>query len=500
MHFAVSGPYTRGMSRVAEGFRGWARVLAGLGILGTAGADRVLDTAQDRVFRVAWFFLPEPEIARDLRFQHLLASRFLSEAGQQAITFGALVAVARDGGSGLEVALIGVAAILPPALFGLYGGSIADALPKRTALAGAYAIQAVLCFLVPLILGTDFWVMVVLLFSVNTLAQVSSPTESSVLPLVATEAELASAAAFINLFAAAGQAIGTAVLAPWLVRGAGVEAVFAVAGVLLILSASRVFDLPVEEKVRRFAPKVARPRAVVRWLVRHPAVGTMVILSVLAGMVGLILQILAPLYVAQVLETDAANTAYVFALTALGIVVALVIAPRLMDRWGERAVAMAGLLFAAGSLFLLGIPDDVGQVLDPVNPIRIAGPLGVDLSRSLRTAALLAAPLSFGVSLTATSVQTYLNRRVPVGYQGRMFGMQNALRNGAAILPLITLGFLAEEVGADTVLLVSPFLLLATGYGLVWASYRFAGIASPAHLQVAASFWEEPERKSSGQE
>jgi len=41
-----------------------------LGIIGRAptGADRVLDEAQDYVFRFRWAFLPEPAIARDVRF------------------------------------------------------------------------------------------------------------------------------------------------------------------------------------------------------------------------------------------------------------------------------------------------------------------------------------------------------------------------------------------------------------------------------------------------
>src|SRR3990172_1597250 len=111
------------------------------GMLNSAGqrADHLLDNAQSRAFRLLWLFLPEPAIARWLRFQHLLASRFLSDAGQQSLAFGALVAVTRGGASAFEVALVGVAALLPPALFGLYGGAVADALPKRLALGGVYA-------------------------------------------------------------------------------------------------------------------------------------------------------------------------------------------------------------------------------------------------------------------------------------------------------------------------------------------------------------------------
>jgi len=459
------------------------------------GADRVLDEAQANVFRLLWLFLPEPSVARNLRFQHLLASRFMSDAGQQALVFGALVAIARSGGSAMEVALVGAAALLPPALLGLYGGELADALPKRTALAGAYSLQALLCFSMPATLGTDLPVVLALIFAVNALGQVSAPTESAVLPLVASEEELASAASMINLAAAAGAAFGTALLAPVLVRAFGVDLVFYMSGVMLLLAASRVFDLPVEERERRFRlpPPRLRFRAAVRWQTEHPAVATMIFLSVLAGTVNVILQTLAPRYVVAVLDADAADTAYVFAPSAIGIVIALVSAPAVMRRTGERMAAIFGLLIASVSLFLLGLVGDVGSVIDPVNPLHLTELVGISLSDKLRTAGLLALPLAFGVSLTVTCVQTYINRRVPLSYQGRTFAMQGVLRNGAAIVPLLAMGALASEFGAEKVLLASPILLLVVGYGLVRLSYRFAGVAAPQQQGVMASYWEEPE-------
>jgi hypothetical protein len=458
-------------------------------------ADRVLDEAQGRVFRVLWFFLPEPAIARDLRFEHLLASRFLSDAGQQAILFGALVSVARGGGSALEVALVGVAALAPPALLGLYGGAVADAIPKRFALAGVYALQALLCFVFPEAVGTDLLAIMLLLFAINTLGQVSGPTESSVLPIVATDAELASAAAMINLASAGGTAFGTALLAPIVVRIFGVDVVFYLAGVMLLLAASRVFDLPVDEEGRvvKLPPLGLRFRPAVNWLLEHPAVGTMIIFSTLAGTVNIVLQMLAPRYVEEVLHADAANSAYVFAPSAVGIVLGLVAAPTLMRVLGERLSAIVGLFVAAASLFLLGLVGDVASVIDPFNPMQVTERLGIGINERVRTAGLLALPLALGVSLTVTSVQTYINRRVPHAYQGRTFAMQSALRNGAAIVPLLTLGALAAVFGAESVLLVSPLVLIALGYGLVYYSFRYAGLAQPSHLEVMGSFWEEPE-------
>ncbi len=460
-----------------------------------SGADRVLDEAQARVFRVLWLFLPEPAIARNLQFQHLLASRFLSDAGQQGLLFGSLVSVTRQGGSALEGALVGVAALLPPAMFGLYGGMVSDALPKRWGLAGAYALQAILCFVAPSVPGSDLVVIVVLIFAVNALGQVSGPTESSVLPLVATEEELASAASMINLASAVGAAFGTAVLAPVLVRAFGVDLVLYASGLMLLLAASRVFDLPVGESSRRVRlPRLqTRFRPAVRWLARHPAVATMIFLAVLAGTVNTVLQTLAPRYVDEVLGADAADAAYVFAPSALGIVIGLVAAPGLMSRHGERRAAIGGLLVAAVSLCLLGAVGDVARVIDDVNPLHATGLVGIDLNAKLRTAGVLALPLAFGVSLTATSVQTYINRRVPLSYQGRTFAMQSALRNGAAIAPLVVIGALASEFGAENVLLVSPLFLVAAGYGLAYLSFQFAGVEGPRRLEVLGSYWEEPE-------
>ena len=90
-------------------------------------------------------------------------------------------------------------------------------------------------------------------------------------------------------------------------------------------------------------------------------------------------------------------------------------------------------------------------------------------------------------------MQTYINRHVPITHQGRTFALQGALRNGTAIVPLLTLGIAAGEFGADKVLLFSPLVLLVVAYGLVVASFRISGIEAPTRLQVMESFWDEPD-------
>ncbi len=461
-----------------------------------ADADSLLDRGQNRAFRVLWFFLPDTSVAKDLRFQAVFASKFLSDAGQQALAYGALIAVVRNGGSAFDAALVGASALLPPALLGLYGGAVADALPKRLALAGVYNLQALLCFAAPSLLGTNLVAMMALLFMVNTLGQVSGPSESAVLPLVATDTQLATAASMVSAASTLGTAFGTALLAPILVRAFGVSTVIYTAGVLLLLAASRVFDLKssaVETPEPRVRLGVLRQRVSFRtsleWLADQPAVATMVVVAVLAGTAQIVLQTLAPRYVQSVLGVDPANAVYVFAPSALGLALALVATPHLIRSRGERTTALCGFVILTIALFCFGLVRHL-TAIDAVSPLRVLSLFGLPLTDRLRTAAILALPLGFGLSLTTTSVQTYINRRVPLSHQGRTFALQSALKNGTAIIPLLSLGAAAGLVGVEAVLLASPLLLFALALGLIQLSRHFGGSAPRGTLGVLSSFWE----------
>ena len=162
---------------------------------------------------------------------------------------------------------------------------------------------------------------------------------------------------------------------------------------------------------------------------------------------------------------------------------------------GERVAALAGRAVGTAGLFSLGLVGDATSVLDPVNPLRLLELTGINLGKRLRTASLLVVPLSFGVALATTSVQTYVNRRAPLRYQGRIFAVESSLRNGSAIVPLLALGAAASQFGADKVLLASPFLLLVVGLMLVQMSFRFAERAPPSYLEALESFWERAEPK-----
>ncbi len=457
-------------------------------------AVALLDHGERRVFRLFWVFLPETSIARGRRFQYLLASTFLSDGGRDALKYGALVAVTRSSGSSIDAALVGTAALVPAALLGMYGGAIADALPKRATLAVVYGLQAALCFVVPIFIGTDLTAVLILIFALNVLGQVSTPSEQSIAPHVASDGQMASATSLISLASNFGTFFGTALLAPILLKLLGVGAVFAVSGIMMAFATVRILRVRTRKAAEQ--PAYQRPstnlRGLLHWLNDEPAVATMLLLGVIAGTSTIVLETLAPRYVQSVLGLDPADAVYVFAPSSVGLILALFVAPWLIEHLGERTTALAGFALTSVSLCLLGlVRHGMVGLVDPVNPYRLLNAAGLELGGPMRTASLLVLPLGFGISLAAMSVQTYINRRVPLTYQGRTFALQSVMKNAAGIIPLLTLGFLATLVGVDTVLIATPFLFMLLAFAFIRLSERLCGREPAARLDVLASFWRE---------
>ena len=432
--------------------------------------DAALDRGQARVFRVLWFWLPSGSVARNPQFQALLASRFLADMAQQALLFGALITTARAGGGALQAGVLGTAFLLPGALLGMYGGAVADAIPKRVALGGAYLGMGALTLAIPLALGTDFGSLLLVLFLVRVLFQVSQPSEASTVPLVATTEELAGATSMLGLVSSAGELIGKALMAPLIVRAFGVNPVTIIAGLLFLLSATRVFDLrpprhpgPVHDAGDGDGAPLATAstRSVVHWLLTERAVLWMLVLAALASTINVVLGILGPQYVSEVLDVDPANALYVFAPAPIGLIAALALTPLLIKLFGERLVAALGFMLVAVVMTMLGLISPLTEAFGWLLVLDIPG-----VGQKVEAAGLLSVFLGFGVTLAAVATQTYISRTVPLRIQGRSFALLGVLKDGLAIFPLLVLGGLASAVGVATVITVAPVFLLALAIGL----------------------------------
>ena len=442
---------------------------------GLRKVDEAIDRGQSRVFRVLWFMVPSGSIARNPSFQALLASRFLSDLALQALLFGVLIASVRGGGDALEAAIIGVAYLLPGVVLGLVGGAVADALPKRFALVGAYLVMGILCFSLPFVLDFELRGMIAVLFAVRVLHQVSQPSEASAVPLVATDDELASANSFLSLASSAGEVVGKALLAPLIVAWIGIEPVVILAGALFILSASRAFrfrvepgavpqaegEEPIEEGPAAPVRKISTRQAL-RWLVDEPAAFWMLMLAAMASTTGVVLGVLGPRYVFAVLDVPPERTFYVFAPASLGLIVALVLAPILIKIFKERLVAALGFVFVAAGIAALGMIETTTDTLgDRVLLIDIP-----NVGEQVEMAAAISLLLGTGMTLAAAATMTYIGKYVPSEVHGRMFALLGAMKDGLSIPVLLMMGAVAGLIGVENVLLVSPIVLIAIALGI----------------------------------
>ena len=316
--------------------------------------DDAVSRGQDRLFRVLWFAVPPQSVARNLDFQALLASRFFADMALQALYYAALIASAQAGDRAIQAAIIGVAFLLPGVVLGPWGGSVADAMPKRLALVATYLAMGVLALLVPFGTGTGFIAMLAVIFLVRLLHQVSQPAEAAAAPLVASHAELASANSFLSLASSTGEVTGKALLAPAIVRFWGLRPVTAIAGLMFMFSALRVVKFqPESERGARFERKQMRRAGVgeaLRWLLDEPGAFWMLLLAGMASTTNVVLGTLGPQYVKQVLDVDPAYTFYVFAPASLGVVAGLFIAPLSIRKAGERNVAVGGFALMSAAM------------------------------------------------------------------------------------------------------------------------------------------------------
>ena len=430
---------------------------------GLRRVEAALDRGQSHVFRVLWFMIPSGSVAWNLQFQALLASRFLSDIAVQALLYGALIATVSGGGNEVDAALLGTAYLLPGVIFAMYGGALADALPKRIALAGAYLAMGLLCLLIPSLFGTGFRSLLFVILAVRALHQLSQPSEASAVPLVANREELASATSFISFASSTGEVIGKALLAPLLVQAWGVNPVIILAGLLFFLSSSRVFKLQTRPMhvVRggpdeRIESRIST-RAALDYLIAEPGVLWMLLLAAMASTVNVVLGVLGPQYVQSVLDVEPANAVYVFAPAPIGLVVALALAPMFIGMAGERIVAAVGFGLVAVAGTALGL---VQPLVDHAEWLLFFDIPGV--GAKVEMAALMSIFLGAGMTFAAAAAQTFVTRNVPLEIQGRTNALLGMLKDGLAIPSLLLMGAIAGVVGVGTVITVSPVLLLAS--------------------------------------
>jgi MFS family permease len=372
-------------------------------------------------------------------------------------------------GNAFDLGLIAVFQFTPVLILGLFGGLVADALPKRSTMYATQIVAMVVSFTLFALTATgavQLWQVYLLAVVMGIRNAVDMPTRQAFAVEMVGREDLGNAVALNSAMfngarivgpAAAGLAIGAFSVAPAFL----IDAISFLA-VLLALFAMDADTL-------RSAPRIERPATVraiganlaegLRYVRRTGIIFLAVTLVGIVATFGINLSIVVPPLASSILDVGPIGYGFLMAASGAGsLVAALFIAfrgtrPSRM-LWGAIVLAIAEMLvWPAGSF-----------VADLV---------------------LLFAAGAGAITMMATA-NTTMQLAAPDALRGRVMSVYTTVFAGSAPLGGLLMGWLAAGLGADVALFIGGAASLVTALvGIVWYRSLKAAGAVPESVRTA---------------
>ncbi len=421
------------------------------------------------------------QVLHDPGVRALIGARFVASLGISTLAYGAMVFLATVGASQASISLIGSTRYFAALLFGISGGALVDVMSKRTAIVTAYALQAAACFIFPTIWGTSIPSLILLVLVVAALGQITTPAVKAATALVSTVAQVAIVAAIISVAGGIGAAMGSAFLAPILINIADIRVIIYVAGAVLALGAVQAMRLPQDEESTPLTRAVGQVdwrasiptlQGTAEWLLANRKVGAMILVGSMVTALFEAFNSLMPVYVRDVLGANPTNTVYILAPGGIGFVAGTALGPWIMDRRGERALAVSALMILCLGFILFGFIDVVAPLLAPFSPLRLLGLFGLETSPQIQAAGLISILTALGSTSSLAAVQTYVNRYIILARQPTTCAMQEVLDNALVLFAVLSFGMIATALGPRLVFIIAPPIIVAVVIWLIRVCFR----------------------------
>lgn len=415
----------------------------------------------------------------------LTLTRGASRLAGSTVSYGAMVALAANGGSQLQVSLVSASTYLSAVLFGMQGGLLSDSLSKRRAILGGYLFLAALCFVIPVFFGIGVFQLMTIMFLSSAINQVISPSLKAAVALVATPAQLATVAATISLASSIASAAGSSALAPLLIGWTNMTTLLIICSLIYLGGAYIATQLPHSDTSSTFIqaakqidwkPVALSRKRTAEWLYNNREVAVVILTGTIVVALFEAFNTLIPVYVRDVLKANPTNAVYIFAPAGLGFLFGTLLTPMLVEKIGARKLAVLTALIMSISLVGFGIIDHIDQFFAPISPLRILGWLfNREISDAVLAAGVIAIPANFGSTASGAAVQQYVNSRVPVERQGAMFGIGEVQDNLFTLGTVLILGAISSWVGPKSVFIIGPMIAFALVASMIQYSYRLYG-------------------------
>jgi len=406
----------------------------------------------------------EPSLFASDAFLLYWLSRLMTQTAQGALIYGLLVVLIDRNHASFFNSLFVSCAIFPSLAFGLPAGVVVDALPRKPFM----VTLNVLRFLFALALVSSRPSMLGIFaaaLGIWTIHQFYSPAESALLASIVPNKRYTSAQAISNLALTLAQLFGLVMLAPFALKFSTPSTLFAACGFLFIGAAICAALIPRIDDQRK---RHVQPRRTMREVLltgwgsvrRDHTVYAVMVDDILVGIGSTALVVMVPLYLKGVLNTAAANTVFVFAPAAIGLVLGLRLATFIDRIFGARRVAGFGLILFSICIASFGFVAQIRHFLN--HDLRIptdhfARVLSVP--PLIFMVMLISIPTGFASSVVSVSARSVLLARTAPSLRGQVIATQSLLQNIGALIPTFLAGIAADIVGVKAVAIAIAFFI-----------------------------------------
>jgi MFS family permease len=436
-------------------------------------------------------------VLHNRKFLALWLAQVASQIGGNMVLFGLTILVADIAGSSASVGLLILTFLVPAVIFSAPAGVIIDRIDRRIVLVATNAARGgvfvLLVVLVTNIEATDAQLAIIYLLNivVSTLTVFFAPAEASMIPMLVDRRQLLAANSLFTLTLQAAFAIGFALLGPLAVSLSSVIALVIFVAILYFVAAILCVTLPAAPPIRTeasggalgeaeqaLASMAGDLREGVAFIRANRSIfWSLSYLAISASLIG-VMGVLGPAFARDVLGLTGEGLAVLLLPLGAGLVIGIL----LLNAYGRllprRRVIEGGLIGLALSLALLALAEPISSFLKGT-----PGGIG-NLVSLLGIVVVLALASGIGYAFVAVPAQTQLQEELPEEVRGRVFGVLNMLVNIASFLPIILVGWIADTIGPDTVLLACAVLVLAAGArSMVAAPPLVPATAVPSHLE-----------------
>jgi MFS family permease len=392
-------------------------------------------------------------VFRNRNFSLLWTGQLVSTAGSALTSLTAGILVYRVTGSAMSVGLMMMATTLPTLLLGLIAGVFVDRFDRRRVMMTADLLRAMLVFLIPLLIPSTLawlYIMVALSSAVN---QFFDPAQSSLLPELASDEELAAANSMMTISTIGAEAIGFSLAG--LISSMSIEWAFYINSATFLFSALCIFLIRVtSNKVEGQTSATAvvhNLKGGFKLIGRTPILRSLFIVYLPVFITfGLNDALMLP-FARRALDASEAQYGLLQGIITTGFVIGGFAMARYGNRWREgQWIAVSFIGMAIGSI-----------IYSQLHSVPLAIVIGTFVS-----------------TLNAPSVvgrQLIIQRQTPREMRGRIFSAFYVMRDTMFMLGMAMSG-LADIIDVRTLFLLQALAFLAVGT----LAFVLPGLGQPA--------------------